>query len=759
MKKEKEASSELYIVKESKEQEIEKICSEYEPRRKEECIRDIERELETIDSEVSRKCSEKKVKSQQQQQQQQQTQQQSQQQQQQVRQTQQQSQQQQQQVRQTQQQQQQNQQQQQQQQQQEKEEKECKSERQICKSEEKRCIRKLESEGASRRSAEKECEKRQEQCEKRHEVRQQLKKVLRKMEQGSALSSTFGVVLRGEEKTEERRIEGSILVGEKARQEGRQGQETTEVELKMLVEAPQLRKPFEVEVSAQGQIRRPGQKWDQEEILKSDITSRITIDGEYGFRGEESKTIRSSIVAYRSDKMAQFVSESREYKKCIEDNKENLRLTESCKRVNHLASSLDKVHAKLSLPKEIAEHRLVELASDATKLYFLPYLTQKHLEREESGSEVEYEIEAEVDGHGKYLSVRVEGNGEEVHAKQFPIRFDTKELLPICTKKTLVHRIAQKLTGFSMPSSCNVEPSYIKTFDGKYYDYAVNNCEHVVFAEESTRPRVVVTTQNTQQKQIVKLIVDGEKYEVEIPKQTRHSRGAKAAIKINGEEKEEKSLQKEQEKEIKETYVTKFEDGVYSIYSAKYGVEVLADGERMKVKTNHLVFRNKATGLCGDLNGEKSSELKTGRQCVLSESRLTGFRFMLEDGKCQGVPQKEESQITKEERRCVKEEMEPTKVYEYFGKHLTQQQQRQSSAERLHMVEAYGNKICFSKEMIRVCQNAYPKEVKGEQVEFVCMTGPEARVMERRVLAGDRCQELNNLPTEFSQTVYVPTHC
>merc|ERR1719354_722644 len=61
--------------------------------------------------------------------------------------------------------------------------------------------------------------------------------------------------------------------------------------------------------------------------------------------------------------------------------------------------------------------------------------------------------------------------------------------------------------------------------------------------------------------------------------------------------------------------------------------------------------------------------------------------------------------------------------------------------------------------MIRVCQTSYPKEVKGEQFEFVCMTGPEARVMERRVLAGDRCQELNNLPTEFSQTVYVPTQC
>merc|ERR1719457_399471 len=44
--------TELYItlgagIKKDKEQEIEKICSEYEPRRIEECIRNIEREIET----------------------------------------------------------------------------------------------------------------------------------------------------------------------------------------------------------------------------------------------------------------------------------------------------------------------------------------------------------------------------------------------------------------------------------------------------------------------------------------------------------------------------------------------------------------------------------------------------------------------------------------------------------------------------------------------------------------------------------------
>jgi len=344
----------------------------------------------------------------------------------------------------------------------------------------------LESEGASSRSAEKECEKKEEQCETRHETRQSLKKTLKKMQVGSAMSSTVTIVLRGNEKSEERKIEGSVTVGEKARLEGRHGEEETEVEMKMYVQTPQLRRPFEAEVSANGQIRRPEQKWEQEEILKSDLTSKVTVEGEYGFKGEESKTIRSSLVVFRSDKLHKFVSESEEFKQCAKDNEENKRLTESCRSAIHMAGYLDRVHAKLSLPKEVAENRFVEMATDATKLYFLPYLTQKHLENRPTGPQREYEIEAEVDGHGKFLSVRVEGNGEEVHARDYPLRWNTKMILPICTKKSFTNKIVQRLTDGAMPSSCNVEPSYIKTFDGKYYYYSVNDCEHVVFAEEST---------------------------------------------------------------------------------------------------------------------------------------------------------------------------------------------------------------------------------------------------------------------------------
>merc|ERR1711922_27836 len=135
----------VYLIKESKAAEIEKICSEYAPDNMEDCKREIEEEIESSDSDVKNMCQEWKEKEKEKFQQQQQSQQQCQQQQQMVRQ--------------------------QQQQQLDEQEKICNTERQQIKSERKRCVDKLQSEGSNRRTAEDTCDKKAIKSEKRHEAR------------------------------------------------------------------------------------------------------------------------------------------------------------------------------------------------------------------------------------------------------------------------------------------------------------------------------------------------------------------------------------------------------------------------------------------------------------------------------------------------------------------------------------------------------------------------------------------------------------
>merc|ERR1712119_197301 len=131
----------------------------------------------------------------------------------------------------------------------------------------------------------------------------------------------------------------------------------------------------------------------------------------------------------------------------------------------------------------------------------------------------------------------------------------------ICTSKTLTNKIMQKLTGNQSPSSCDVLPRSIKTFDGRLYDYSMGGCEHIVFAEESTRPKVVVSTKRTPLKQVVKVVVDGEKHEIEIPRETRHSRKAQSVLRINGVQQDQESNQQRSKwTSPLKTEITKFED-------------------------------------------------------------------------------------------------------------------------------------------------------------------------------------------------------
>merc|ERR1712234_69052 len=174
-----------------------------------------------------------------------------------------------------------------------------------------------------------------------------------------------------------------------------------------------------------------------------------------------------------------------------------------------------------------------------------------------------------------------------------------------------------------------------------------------------------------------------------------------------------------------DTQVTKYMDGVVTIFSLKYGVEVIADVERLEVLSYPIIFRNKVTGLCGDLNGEWIADLKSPKQCIMPVPKLTAMTFMLEDGKCRGVPQQEKTELRKFEGKCIKKEEIPTRVSEVFEPRVLLRM-KTSETELRHTFVEMGEKICFSKELIRECSRSYPKEVVAKKIPFTCISGPHA---------------------------------
>merc|ERR1711973_52158 len=189
-----------------------------------------------------------------------------------------------------------------------------------------------------------------------------------------------------------------------------------------------------------------------------------------------------------------------------------------------------------------------------------------------------------------------------------------------------------------------------------------------------------------------------------------------------------------------------FDENSYNVY---------ADGTRMEVKSLQNILRNRVTGLCGNMNSERTADLMSSQRCILSKPQLSALSFVLENSQCRGLTAEEKTKLRGEEERCTKRVSVPTKVSKVFQIET----ETRPRPELSHLTEEVKGEICFSKEMIRNCVRSFPKEIKGKLVEFTCRSGAQAEILKRRVESGSLVEELKSYPTAYSQIVYQPKQC
>jgi len=164
-------------------------------------------------------------------------------------------------------------------------------------------MQKLSEEGKSSTESRRYCSKVHSMSKLSQRSQECLHETVEKLIQGSAASISGGVILRGRDESGDSKIETHLTVGEKI-EKGKK--EESQVSIKMSVESSRLRKPVDVEIHAVGQIQRPNQKWSVEGLLKEELTSRVLVHGDFGFRGEEKESIKTNILAIRSDEQVRF---------------------------------------------------------------------------------------------------------------------------------------------------------------------------------------------------------------------------------------------------------------------------------------------------------------------------------------------------------------------------------------------------------------------------------------------------------------------
>jgi len=332
------------------------------------------------------------------------------------------------------------------------------------------------------------------------------------------------------------------------------------------------------------------------------------------------------------------------------------------------------------------------------------------------------------------------------------------------------------------------EQGKVKTFDNLVYDYQLNDCEHVLFKDCSESSRIEVTTQKKSSSTHLKVTIDNHKYEMEFPES-----GSKPVIRVNHEEKsyvkkqdyEQKKVkvqeiqskkyeeirEEEERKQVetektefteqkenyyydKSTYVTSFEDGVYAVVNKAYGISVYCDGKSLEIQSYQHLLKNKACGLCGDLNDETVADVKSPGSCIMSSPSLAALTYMLADQSCQGVPSQYQAKLKAETTKCLKKENVPSQVSQIY--------QQSHSVYKKHLVEEKNNKLCFSTEQVKVCpSDSNPEEIEEKKISFYCLSKDSMSMkMQKMAEQGEFiAYEYYKYPTSFQRFISQPKKC
>merc|ERR1712029_1046756 len=143
--------------------------------------------------------------------------------------------------------------------------------------------------------------------------------------------------------------------------------------------------------------------------------------------------------------------------------------------------------------------------------------------------------------------------------------------------------------------------------------------------------------------------------------------------------------------------------GVF-VHVPEQGLKVLTNGSMVEVVAPQLL-KSRTVGLCGDMNGEPSADLKTPGMCVL-RPRLAALSFMLNKSgakpgfvRCSGLPAALKEEFIRESTRCPREIIIPTPVSELYERISL----LVNPTGMMYIVEKQPTKLCISKQMVKTC--------------------------------------------------------
>merc|ERR1712029_437399 len=509
----------------------------------------------------------------------------------------------------------------------------------------------------------------------------------------------------------------------------------------------------------EGKIELPKlmNRWNIEKIIDESLKAGFEAKLSFG-KSTKMESIKIVAKLEKTDELKREIRESPEFKKCMVEVRRQGALSPVCSIVRHQAAAVDKIHLTIEAPK---------IWSRSSILSFLDGVFQTlligNIETEQviSGTEGTLIVEARADRTSQVVTFgKVITPTRNIAMKNLRLLGYPRFILPATVLRTPIEVAALKLTANSIPSTCRVEPSFVRTFDNVTVEYPINDCEHVLLLDGSKHMAIAITTRTVEsQKKIVKILAGITEVQI-IP-----ADGSMKVL-VNGQP---ITLPAIGEQLIKKTPQGKilvilqhFEDNVVFVHIPEQGLKVLSNGSMVEVVAPQLL-KSRTVGLFGDMNGERSADLKTPGMCVL-RPRLAALSFMLNKSgakpgfvRCSGLPAALREEFIRESTRCPREIIIPTPVSELYERISL----LVKPTGMMRIVEKQPTKLCISKQMVKTCLTK-PLSIKQRSVEFACVPAPSvlARSLEKRALAGEPLFHiLSQYPIIFRKVEFEPVAC
>jgi len=575
-------------------------------------------------------------------------------------------------------------------------------------------------------------------------------------------------------------IRSAILVGKKSEEDvtGKQTVHTFGTAGLKLITGPTY------DIHYEGKIVLPTlvHKWNIEKLIQETLS--MIVDGTLvlgkEITGEEIKVgLKTNMV--KTEVLKKAILESPEYKKCSADISLGHKLSPSCMIVRQQAAALDKVELILDVPTIISRSKVTNIVADLLKALSIGQVGYtSSTEVSSTGEGDVLKIEVIADRTSEVAQAKILTPTTTMRIENIRLLGLTKAIFPLSLYSPLSSLLPLKLTGLELPATCRVEPTTVTTFDNKTIGYKINDCEHVLVVDSTASlPIAVVTRTIPQQKKMVKILSGIEEVIL-----TPVSSGMD--VKVNGEHvtiAPGSTYVKELSAGVISVWIKRHADNVYHVIVPSQSLTVMTDGESVEVIAPQ-VLKSRAAGLCGDMNGETSADLKTPGMCIM-RPQLAALSYMLNKSgsspsfpSCSGIPSGLKAEFELESKTCVKETIIPTPVLSLVERISTLNKPTLTA----HVVERKSSQVCISKQMLKVCSSqgspvhgspvhssgmsgrimSKPLSIKPKFVEFVCVNRPSilGESLTNRALAGDSLYlALNQLPVAYSKVEYQPETC